>query len=121
MSENSQLSKSSIIAPEVITMENLLQNLQRTIRALESLSERPLTETEQVEALLDQLFQQKIDLVNRQFNAGSPLFQQAAHAVSLAATQTEKAVRTPAALSDALTQVEDAAGKLGNLLNGSLP
>ncbi len=101
-------------------MENLLQNLQRTIRALESLSEKPLTETEQVEALLDQLFQQKIDLVNLQVNAGSPLFQQAAHAVSLAATQTEKAIRTPTAIGDALTQVEDAASKLGSLLNGRL-
>jgi hypothetical protein len=101
-------------------MENLLQNLQRTIRALESLSEKPLAETEQVEALLDQLFQQKIDLVDFSINPASPVFQQAASAMNLAATQAEKAVRSPPTVREALAHVEEAAGKLGKLLNGSL-
>jgi hypothetical protein len=118
MSENSPLIKSFIFAREATTMENLIQNLQRTIRALETLSEKPQTETEQIEELLDQLFQQKIDLVNMPLNPASPLFQQAAQTMALAATHTEKAVRNPAALREALALVGEATNKLAKLLNG---
>ena len=101
-------------------METLNQNLQRTIRALESLSEKPMVEVEQVEELLDQLFQQKIDLVNYQINPASSLLQQTTQALGLAATHTEEAVRQPAHVAHALPFVHEAIEKLGKLLNGSL-
>ncbi len=99
--------------------QNLIQNLQRTIRALESLSKKPLAEVEQVEELLDQLFQQKIDLVNLRVNPSSPLFQQANHAMSFAASQAEKSLRLPATTAESLPHIHHAIEKLGKLLNGS--
>lgn len=100
-------------------MENLIQNLQRTIRALESLSKKPLAEVEQVEELLDQLFQQKIDLVNLRVNPASPLFQQVTQAMGLAAGHAEKALRLPTTTAESLPHIHHAIEKLGKLLNGS--
>jgi hypothetical protein len=98
-------------------MENLFQNLQRTIKALEILSEKGLPQAEQVDELLDQLFQQKIDLANLSTNPSSPTYQQASHALGLAANRAEKAAKDPAQFRDLIPIVTDAIGKLTKLLN----
>lgn len=98
-------------------MENLLQNLQRTIKALETLSEKGLSQSDQIDELLDQLFQQKIDLVNLTPNTSAPVYQQATQALGQAAAKAEKAVKDGGQLRDALAAVTDATGKLTKLLN----
>ena len=98
-------------------MDNLQQSLQRTIRALETLSEKNLPQGDRVDELLDQLFQQKIDLANINHNTAAPTYQQAAQALGQAASRAEKAAKDPAQLKDALPAVTDAIGKLAKLLN----
>lgn len=98
-------------------MENLLQNLQRTIKALEILSEKNLPQAEQVDELLDQLFQQKIDLVNLVSSHAGPAYQQASQAFGQAAGRAEKAVKDPAHLRETIPVITDAIGKLARLLN----
>ncbi|MGX2039009.1 hypothetical protein ACWJKU_02580 [Methylocaldum sp. MU1018] len=98
-------------------MESLIQNLQRTIRALESLSEKKLPEADRVDELLDQLFQQKIDLVNVSANSSSPVYQQATQAMSQAASRVERAVKEPSRMDEAIPVVFDAIGKVAKLLN----
>jgi hypothetical protein len=98
-------------------MENLNQSLQRTIRALETLSEKGLPQADQVDELLDQLFQQKIDLANLNTNPAAPIYQQASHALSQAAARAEKAAKDPGHLRDMIPAVTDAIGKLTKLLN----
>ena len=98
-------------------MENLFQNLQRTIKALEILSEKGLPQAEHVDELLDQLFQQKIDLANLTANPASPAYQQASQALSLAANRAEKAAKDPAQIRELMPIVTEAIGKLTKLLN----
>jgi dsDNA-specific endonuclease/ATPase MutS2 len=98
-------------------MENLIQNLQRTIRALETLSERALPEAEQVDELLDQLFQQKTDLLNVNVNVSSSIYQQASQALNQAATRAEKAIKDPSHLEELINLVNDAIAKVTKLLN----
>ena len=100
-------------------MEHLIQNLQRTIKALESLSDKAPPQAEQVYELLDQLFQQKIDLVNLSTAPSSPAYQQACQAVGQAAVRAEKAARDPAQIRDMIPAVTDAIVKLSKLLNGA--
>ncbi|CAI8947610.1 hypothetical protein [Methylocaldum szegediense] len=102
-------------------MESLIQNLQRTIRALETLSEKKLPESEQVDELLDQLFQHKIDLVNINISSSSPVYQQAVQAMSQAANRVEKAVKEPSQTADAVPVVYDAVSRLAKLLNHVMP
>jgi hypothetical protein len=102
-------------------MESLIQNLQRTIRALETLSEKKLPEADQVDELLDQLFQQKIDLVNVTVSNASPVYQQAAQAMTQAAARVEKAVKEPSRMDEAIPVVFDAIAKLAKLLNHVMP
>ncbi len=102
-------------------MESLIQNLQRTIRALETLSEKKLPEADQVDELLDQLFQQKIDLVNINVSNSSPIYQQAVQAMNQAATHVERAVKEPSRTAEAVPVVFDAVGKLAKLLNHVMP
>jgi hypothetical protein len=101
-------------------MDNLQQSLQRTIRALEALSERNPPQVERVDELLDQLFQQKIDLANLNTNASAPAYQQASQALGQAASRAEKAAKDPGQFKDALPVVTDAIGKLAKLLNHAL-
>jgi dsDNA-specific endonuclease/ATPase MutS2 len=98
-------------------MENLLQNLQRTIKALETLSEKGLPQADSVDELLDQLFQQKIDLQNLSTNPSSTAYQQASQAMGQAAARAEKAIRDPGQLRDLVPAVTDAIAKLAKLLN----
>lgn len=101
-------------------MESLLQNLQRTIRALETLSEKGLPEAEQVDELLDQLFQQKIDLVNLTTNTATPVYQQANQTVNHAAGRAEKAAKDPSHLKEMIPAVTDAIAELAKLLNSGV-
>ena len=98
-------------------MENLLQNLQRTIRALETLSEKGIPESDRVDELLDQFFQQKIDLVNLNPTTSSALYQQAAQALGNAAARAEKIAKDPSHFRDIVPTLNDAIGKLAKLLN----
>ncbi len=98
-------------------MDNLLQSLQRTIRALETLSEKNPPQVDRVDELLDQLFQQKIDLANLNTNTSAPAYQQASQALSMAASRSEKAAKDPNQLRDTLPVVTEAIGKLAKLLN----
>lgn len=100
-------------------MEHLIKNLQRTIKALEALSDKAPPQAEQVDELLDQLFQQKIDLVNLTANPSAPAYQQACQAMGQAATRAEKAVRDPAQTRDMIPAVTDAIVKLTKLLNST--
>ena len=98
-------------------MESLIQDLQTTILALETLSDSPETAGSQIEELLDQLFQQKIDLMNASLNTSSAPFQQAAQAMSLAAAKAERAVKDRARIGEMATAVANAIGKLARLLD----
>jgi hypothetical protein len=100
-------------------MENLLQNLQRTIKALETLSEKGLPPAEQLDELLDQLFQQKIDLQNLNTNTSSTVYQQASQAMGQTASKAEKAAKDTGQVRDLIPAVTDAIGKLAKLLNSA--
>lgn len=102
-------------------MENLIQDLQKTISALETMSESPATACEQIDELLDQLFQQKIDLMNASMNVASAPFQQASSAMKQAAGKAERARQDPARLNEMLEAVNDAIGKLAKLLDNVAP
>jgi ABC-type transporter Mla subunit MlaD len=98
-------------------MENLLQNLQRTIKALETLSDKGLPQADQLDELLDQLFQQKMDLANLNANTSLPVYQQASQAFGQAAAKAEKTVKDNGQIKDMMAAVNDAIGKLTKLLN----
>jgi methyl-accepting chemotaxis protein len=102
-------------------VESLIQHLQTTILALETLSDSPATASSQIEELLDQLFQQKIDLMNASLNTASVPFQQAAQAMSLAAAKAERAVKDPSRVGEMAAAVADAIGKLARLLDNVVP
>ena len=98
-------------------MDSLIQDLQKTIDALETLSEMPTTAGEQIDELLDQLFQQKIDLVNATLNVSSQLFLVAAQAMALAASKAVLTVREPSQVNELVKGVSDAITKLARLLD----
>ncbi len=102
-------------------MDSLIQDLQKTIEALETLSELPATACDQIDELLDQLFQQKIDLVNAAPSVSSQPFQQAAEAMKQAAVQTERALKEPSRLAETTSAVSDAITQLAKLLDSLLP
>ncbi|MFM8331309.1 MAG: hypothetical protein ACKN9T_06440 [Candidatus Methylumidiphilus sp.] len=102
-------------------MDTLIQDLQKTIAALETLSDKPATASEQVDELLDQLFQHKTDVVNAVLNPASPLYQQAAAAMKQAAAKAEQAAKDPKKLGEVAGAVGEAVGKLAKLLDGVIP
>ena len=98
-------------------MDSLIQDLQKTIDALETLSDMPGTAGEQIDELLDQLFQQKIDLVNATLNVSSQLFLAAAQAMALAASKAVLTVKEPSRVNELDKGVSDAITKLARLLD----
>lgn len=102
-------------------MDILIQDLQKTIEALETLSNKPQINGEQVDELLDQLFQHKIDLVSTPLHTASQAYQQAAQAIKQAATKTGQAAKDPAKLDEAASAVTGAIAKLAKLLDGVNP
>jgi methyl-accepting chemotaxis protein len=102
-------------------VENLIQDLQKTIQALENLSASPATASDEIDELLDQLFQQKIDLVNANLNVSSPPYQLAAQAIKQAAGKAEKAGKDPAKLKEMTQATSEAISKLAKLLDHAIP
>ncbi len=102
-------------------MEKLLQDLQDTIVSLETLSASAATASDQIDELLDQLFQQKIDLVNASLNAASEPYRQAAQAIGQAAAKAARAVKEPARIGEMTTAVEAAISRLARLLDNAVP
>ena len=102
-------------------MDSLIQDLQKTIEALETLSESSGAEAEQIDELLDQLFQQKIDLVKANLNPASPPFQQAAQAMKQAATKASRAVKELARFEEMAKAVNESITKLARLLDSVMP
>jgi hypothetical protein len=102
-------------------MDRLTDDIQKTIRALESMSESSSTSTplEQIDALLDQLFQQKTDLagVTPMLNSTSPLYHEALRSMAAAASKAERAAKGPAGATSLIPVVEDAIGRLAKLLD----
>ncbi len=96
-------------------MDTLMQDLQKTIEALETLGEVPATAGEQIDELLDPLFQHKIDLVGATLNASSQPYQQAAVAMRQAAAKAERAVKEPARVDEAARAVAEAITTLAKL------
>lgn len=98
-------------------MENLSQDVQRTIRALEKLGANAASE--QLDEWLDSLFQQKMDLGKARINPNAPATQQAAQAMRQAASKAEQALKNPARAGELGKALEDAIGKLARALNDS--
>ena len=103
----------------VKNVDSLIQDLQKTIDALETLSDMPATAGEQIDELLDQLFQQKIDLVNATLNVSSQLFLAAAQAMALAASKAVLTVKEPSRVNELSKGVSDAITKLARLLDSA--
>jgi len=102
-------------------MDKLTENLQRIISALEALNEPPGARSEPIDELLDQLFQQKIDLAQTSLNTASPPYQQAASDLATAAAKAERSARNPAETAALVPGVQQAMGKIAKLLNSVTP
>lgn len=98
-------------------MDRLIADLQKTIQALETISTTKPALAEQSDELLDQLFQQKIDLVAASLNAEAPSYQQALQAISSAAGKVEKLAKNPTDAAETFKSVENAIAKLARLLD----
>ena len=98
-------------------MDSLIQDLQKTILAVEKLSGSTASASDQLDELLDQLFQQKIDLVNASLNVTSGVYLQAAWAMKDAAGKAELAVQDPAKLVEMEKAIAGAINKLSRLLD----
>ena len=102
-------------------MDNLIQDVQRTIAALEKLAEAPATASEQIDELLDQLFQQKTDLNNAHLIHSSAQYQQALQAVRQASGKADRASKDPGKVGDMIPAVNNAIVKLAKLLDHLAP
>lgn len=102
-------------------MDILIQDLQKTIEALETLGERHPAAGDAIDERLDPLFQHKIDLVNAALNTASQPYQQAVQAMRQAAAQAERAIREPAKIAEAVSAVDGAIAKLSKLLDNAVP
>lgn len=102
-------------------MDSLIQYLQKTIEALETLSDSSSPEGEKIDELLDQLFQQKIDLVRVSLNVSSLPYQLAAEAMKQAAAKATLCAKEPARVGEATKAVTGAITKLSKLLDSVMP
>ncbi len=102
-------------------MDQLTENLQRIIKALETLSAHSGTSSAPLDELLDQLFQQKIDLAQTSLNTSSPTYQQAANELATASTKAERAINNPSSATALVPSVEQAIGRVAKLLNSVSP
>lgn len=100
-------------------MDKLSDDIQKTIRALENLSARPSNASDQLDELLDQLYQQKLDLAEPAPNPSSALYTHAARSMASAAERAERALREPTGLKGALTAVEEAIARLARLVDSA--
>lgn len=102
-------------------MNQLSEDLQRMIKALETLSEQPGASSAPLDDLLDQLFQQKIDLAGAQLNTASPAYQQAANDLAAASAKAERTIKNPAAAAALIPSIEQAISRVDRLLNDAAP
>ncbi len=102
-------------------MERLIQEVQKTIVALEKLSESPKTASDQIDELLDQLFQQKIDLVGATRNESTASYQRALQAMGQAAAKAERAMKAPERIPEMAAAVSDAIAKVARVLDNVVP
>lgn len=98
-------------------MDKLTDDVQRTIRALETLGGRASTASDAIDELLDQLFQQKIDLAGATYSTSAPAYQQAVQSMSAAANKAERAVKDANGITAMVPAIEEAIGKLARLLD----
>lgn len=98
-----------------------MQDLQKTIEALETLGNSSATAGEQMDELLDPLFQHKIDLVGATLNVSTQPYQQAAAAMRQAAAKAARAVKEPARIGEASRAVAEAITKLARLQDSLFP
>lgn len=102
-------------------MDSLIQDLQKTIEALEMLGDKMPPAREHLDELLDQLFQQKIDLVNATLNTSSQPYHHASQAIKQAAAKSVGAAKDPAQIAGMSKSVSDAIAKLAKLLDSVSP
>lgn len=98
-------------------MDKLTEDLKRIINALEVLNEHQAGSFAPIDELLDQLFQQKIDLAGASFNAASPVYKQAARELALATAKAERAAGNPSTAAALMPSVEHAIGRVAKLLD----
>ena len=98
-----------------------MQDLQKTIEALETLGNSSAAAGEQMDELLDPLFQHKIDLVGATLNVSTQPYQQAAAAMRQAAAKAARAVKEPARIGEASRAVAEAITKLARLQDSLFP
>lgn len=96
-------------------MDAISQHLTRIIKALESLSEKLPSQADAVDELLDQLYQQKMDLNLAGMSHASAPYQAAVQAMKGATASVEGAVRDTSKFDDALVKTADAISKLARL------
>lgn len=100
-------------------MDNLNNELQNVIRALEQIGDHAGVHSEAVYELLDQLYQQKMDLANTPPRAAQPNYKQAGEAMRAACAKLKSAQRDKNRLADALQAVSEATGKLNRVLDNA--
>lgn len=102
-------------------MDKLTEDLQRMIKALDVLNRHPSAASEPIDELLDQLFQQKIDLVGVSLNTAAPLYRQAAQDLAAAITKAERAAKHPSEALALIPSVEGVINRVARLLNSVAP
>lgn len=98
-------------------MDTLNNELQNLIRALEQASAQAGAHGDRVDALLDQLYQQKMDLARAPAQTAALRHKQAREAMHAACSKIKAALRDKNRLGEALHAVVDASAKLNRVLN----
>lgn len=98
-------------------MDTLNNELQNLIRALEQASAQAGSHGDRVDALLDQLYQQKMDLAQAAAQTAALRHKQAREAMHAACSKIKASLRDKNRLGDALHAVEDASAKLNRVLD----
>lgn len=100
-------------------MDNLSNELQNAIRALEQVSDHAGVHSDAVYELLDQLYQQKMDLAIASPHVAAPNYKLAVEAIAKAGAKVKSAQRDKNRLEEALHAVSEATGKLNRVLDSA--
>lgn len=100
-------------------MDTLNNELQNVIRVLEQISDQAGANSDAVYELLDQLYQQKMDLNLATPHAAAPNYKLAMEAMRAAAGKVKAAQRDKNRLAEALRAVSDATGKINRVLDNA--
>lgn len=103
-------------------MNNLSLNgeLQNLIRVLEQIGERAGVHSDMLYELLDQLYQQKMDLTTVALQPTSPHYKQAAESLHCVCGKLKAAQRDKSRLAEALRSVSDVTSKLNRVLDNAV-